>query len=132
MGSEMCIRDRTFNLSVGGTYQLFNNWSLTGSLGATRVTFDEDSLGAGLQNVVDDGQTVVFSDLQATYTGFKDFITVSADAGTTQQIDGTLDNQQGITLAGSDGTLRDCPLTLVVATFRQTDRIVRTIPSQLA
>ena len=89
----------TFNLSVGGTYQLFNNWSLTGSLGATRVTFDEDSLGAGLQNVVDDGQNVVFTDLQATYTGFKDFITVSADAGTTQQIDGTLDNQQGITFS---------------------------------
>ena len=45
---------------------------------------------------MDDGQTVVFLDVEAQFEGRRGSIGISADAGASQRVDGTIDNQQGL------------------------------------
>ena len=88
----------TVGLSVGGDYQLGNTWMLSGSLGVQQITFDTESLGFFQQTVLDDGQIVAFADIQLGREGRRGSIAITADAGTTQQVDGTIDNQQGLSV----------------------------------
>ena len=81
----------TMGLSVGGNYQLKNNWTLSGSIGATQVANDGPS-----QVGVANGDTVLFTDLQASYSGRRTQFDIIANAGTNQQLDGTVDSQQTI------------------------------------
>ena len=86
----------TLAVSIGGDYQPGRGWTLSGSLGAEQINFDMESPGFFQQTVLDDGQTVVFLDVEAQFEGRRGSIGISADAGTSQRVDGTIDNQQGL------------------------------------
>lgn len=86
-----------YGLSIGGEFDLGNGWSITGTAGATQVEYDAALVdSSGVEYSVDDGDSVFAADLSAEYAGQRNRVTLSANAGTSQQLDGAVDNQQGL------------------------------------
>ena len=83
-----------FGFSVGGSRVLKNGWELSGSFGGQQV--DVVVAAPGQFDTLEDGQVILTADLEASRSSGRSTTVISATAGTSQQLDGVVDNQQGV------------------------------------
>lgn len=99
-----------FSGSVGGNFFLSERWSMAGSVGLEQLNRDSGDLGPG--ESVEDGDIVFFADWAIERTGQHTDVGFGLSAGTVQQIDGGVDEQQSINFTLESGLSRSLTLDI--------------------
>lgn len=85
----------TIGLAILGAYELNERWNIFGDIGVNQAQLDDAmDVAPGEEAVVGDGDYLLAATLGATYTGLRNVIGLGFNAGTTQQLDGVVDNQR--------------------------------------
>lgn len=90
-----------YSLSFGGEFTLSERWMLNGSIGGSQAVFDDLTISGAteeLDRVVEDGDILLTARVVASYNGLRNDFGLRFYAGTEQQFDGTIDNQQTLEL----------------------------------
>ena len=88
----------TIGLALVGNTQLNERWSLSGNIGANQAQL---SFADGLPEddaIVEDGDINLVSSISLAFSGLRNDFVINLNAGTVQQLDGVVDNQQSLSV----------------------------------
>lgn len=116
----------TLGLALVGAFQFNDRWNIAGNLGANQARIEGfGDIAPDEEVIVEDGDVLLAASAGATYTGLRNVISIDLEAGTTQQLDGVVDNQQSIS-ANWDRNLRERWNSNVSARYFTAERDDRT------
>lgn len=96
--ADVRLDSNVYGISVGGNYILSPHWTVEGSVGMSQIIVNGEDENQ-LASAVGDGDNVVIAQVGSTYRGQVDTVTFTLDAGSTQQLDGFVDDQQSVSVA---------------------------------